>query len=156
MTNTITIDGRLTRDVELRFTPNGRAVANLGLAHNTQRYNKQTGEYEDGPTTFIDVALWGKKAENIADAASKGSVVLVTGSLRQESWEDKNGGGKRSKHSITAETIALVPTGQGQQRPQQGQGGFGQQQGGFGQQQPQQDPWASQPAPVPQDDDAPF
>ena len=136
MTNTITIDGRLTRDVEVRFTPSGKAVANFTVAHNTRRYNRDTQEWEDGDTTFIDVALWGKKGENLAESAGKGSVVAVAGALYQQTWEDKNGGGKRSKHIINAESVALVPM---PQDDGQAQGGGQQQsQGGWGQQARQQ------------------
>lgn len=155
MTNISTIDGRLTADPELRFTPNGKAVAGFTIAHNTRRFNKDTNEWEDGDATFIDVTLWGKKGENLAHAATKGSVVLVTGALKQEKWEDKNGGGKRSKHVINAETVALVPAGQPQQQQTQG-GGFSSNQGGFGAP-AQSDPWSSAPPQGGfQDADAPF
>lgn len=150
MTNTITIDGRLTSDGELRFTPQGRAVFNCTVAHNTRRYNKDTQQWEDGDATFIDVALWGKKGENIAEVAAKGAVVVVSGSLVQKTWEDRDGG-RRSKHVINADTIALVPTGntqggQGRQAPQQA-----------AQQAAQPDPWDGQPvSQQPVQDDPPF
>lgn len=123
MANFIAISGNLTAAPELRFTPSGQPVAGFTIAHNTRRYNKESQQWEDGATCFIDVSLWGKKGENFATAyeqQGKGPV-LVIGQLKQDTWEDKNGG-KRSKHKISADDVSFIPRGQGQgQQPSQAQ-----------------------------------
>lgn len=115
MANFIAISGNLTREPEMRYTPSGKPVVSFTVAHNTRRKNQQTGQWEDGQATFIDVELWGGKGENFAtEYQQRGKApVLVLGVLRQDTWEDKNGGGKRSKHKITADDVSFIPRGQG-------------------------------------------
>ena len=116
MANFIAISGNLTREPEMRYTPSGKPVVSFTVAHNTRRFDKQTNEWVDGQATFIDVELWGGKGENFAtEYQQRGKApVLVLGVLRQDTWEDKNGGGKRSKHKITADDVSFIPRGQGQ------------------------------------------
>lgn len=125
MTNDITISGNLTREPEQRFTPNGKSVVEFTLAHNTRQYNQQTQQWEDGEPTFIDVTFWGRKGENfLQDYTQNGKrPVVVLGSLKQDKWEDKNTGDKRSKHKINADEVTFIPRGQGggQQSPAQQQ-----------------------------------
>ena len=83
--NHTTIVGNLVDDPELRFTSNGIAVANLRVAV-TQRI-QQDGEWRDGDTSFLKVNVWRGQAEHLADSLSKGDRVMVTGRLRQRSWE---------------------------------------------------------------------
>lgn len=143
MANFIAISGNLTREPEMRYTPSGQPVAGFTIAHNTRRFDKQANEWVDGDTCFIDVSLWGKKGENFVNAyAQQGKgPVLVLGQLKQDTWEDKNGGGKRSKHKINADDVSFIPRGQGggqqpsqaqQQWQQAAQNGQTAQTGGFG------------------------
>ncbi|MDK8844687.1 single-stranded DNA-binding protein [Corynebacterium striatum] len=115
MANFIAISGNLTKEPELRFTPSGKPVASFTIAHNTRRYNKESQQWEDGATCFIDVELWGGKGENFAtEYQQRGKApVLVLGQLKQDTWEDKNGGGKRSKHKISADDVSFIPRAQG-------------------------------------------
>ena len=88
--NHTTIVGNLVDDPELRFTNNGIAVANMRVAV-TQRI-QQDGEWRDGDTSFLKVNVWRSQAEHLADSLSKGDRVMVTGRLRQRSWETPEGG----------------------------------------------------------------
>lgn len=116
--NQVILICRLTRDPELRTFPNGGKVSKLGVAVTNRRKNSTTGQWEDEPM-FIDVEVFnrgdhGKLADLVADRCRKGSQIQVEGRLHLDQWEDKNGGGKRSKHKIVAEGIQLLdgkPTG---------------------------------------------
>jgi len=126
MTNDITISGNLTKEPVQRFTPSGKSVVEFTLAHNTRQYNQQSQQWEDGEPTFIDVTFWGKKGENfLQDYTQNGKrPVVVLGSLKQDKWEDKNTGDKRSKHKINADEVTFIPRGQssgGQQNQAQQQ-----------------------------------
>jgi single-strand DNA-binding protein len=100
--NHTTIVGNLVDDPELRFTNNGIAVANLRVAV-TQRI-QQDGEWRDGDTSFLKVNVWRGQAEHLADSLSKGDRVMVTGRLRQRSWETPEGE-KRSVTEIEADEV---------------------------------------------------
>ena len=100
--NHTTIVGNLVDDPELRFTNTGTAVANLRVAV-TQRI-QQDGEWRDGDTSFFKVNVWRDQAENLADSLSKGDRVMVTGRLRQRSWETPEGD-KRSVTEIEADKV---------------------------------------------------
>jgi single-strand DNA-binding protein len=102
--NNVTILGNLTRDPELRFTPNGTAVVSFGLAVNRNIQNKTSGEWEK-QVDFFNVTAWFKLAENCAESLSKGDRVLVSGRLSQDSWEGKDGQ-KRSSVRIVASVVA--------------------------------------------------
>lgn len=106
MDNFICVSGNSTRPVELRFLPSGGAVANFGMAVNRKWTNKTTGQ-TDEEVMFIDVTVFGDMATNLSETLEKGTRVTVTGRLKQENWEDKNGGGKRSKHVIIADDVAM-------------------------------------------------
>lgn len=95
------IAGNLTRDPELRSTPNGASVCSFSVAVN-RVYRDANGENKED-VSFIDCTAWGKLGEMIANYAKKGSGVLVSGRLSQRTWEDKNGGGKRSRVEIVVE-----------------------------------------------------
>jgi single-strand DNA-binding protein len=100
--NHTTIVGNLVEDPELRFTNNGIAVANLRMAV-TQRI-QQDGQWSDGDTSFPRVNVWRGQAEHLADSLSKGDRVMVTGRLRQRSWETPEGE-KRSVAEIEADEV---------------------------------------------------
>ena len=97
--NRVIITGHLTRDPEVKYLPSGTAVAKLGVAVNS-RYKDKSGEWKDD-TCFIDVDVWGKRAEWIERDCRKGSKVLVEGSLREDNWEDREGN-RRSKIKVKA------------------------------------------------------
>lgn len=103
--NTVTITGNVTREPELRFTPSGQAVANFGVAVNRRWQNRQTQEWEEA-VSFFDVTAWAQLAENVAESASKGCRVTVTGRLDQRTWETQEGD-KRSKVEIVADDVAV-------------------------------------------------
>src|SRR5947209_1353794 len=87
----ITLAGTLVADPELRFTPNGAAVANFTVAANDRRYDPATGQCTDHGATFLRCTLWRQAAENLAESLTKGARVLLTGVLRQREWEQLNG-----------------------------------------------------------------
>ena len=108
------ITGNITRDVELRSTGGGLSVANFTVAVNDRRKNQQTGEWEDRPN-FIDCTMLGKRAEALAQYLTKGVKVSIEGRLRWSQWEDKNGGGKRSKVEVVVDEVELMA--RGEKRP---------------------------------------
>ena len=101
-TERVTLVGNLTADPELRYTPSGLEVANLRVAV-TQRV-QQDGEWRDGETSFFKVNVWRGQAEHLADSLAKGDRVMVTGRLRQRSWETPEGD-KRSVTEIEADEV---------------------------------------------------
>ena len=101
--NNVTLVGNVTRDPELRFTPNGQATATFGLAVNRRWQNRQTNEWEEA-TSFFDIVCWRELAENAAESLSRGSRVIVDGRLDQRSWEGQDGE-KRSKIEVTADDL---------------------------------------------------
>ncbi|TLD81680.1 single-stranded DNA-binding protein [Helicobacter sp. MIT 05-5293] len=105
MYNKVIIMGNLTRDVELRYLPSGSALATIGLASN-RRYKKQDGSLGE-EVCFVDVKLFGRSAEVANQYLRKGSRILIEGRLTLESWTDQSGA-KRSKHTITAESMQML------------------------------------------------
>jgi len=118
--NKVILMGNLTRDPELRFTGNNMAVCKFGLAVNRRFKDGATGEWKEEPT-FVDVTIFGARAEPFAKYHKKGKPAFIEGSLRLDSWEDKNGGGKRSKLFVVADTWEFVGVG----REEGGGGGGG-------------------------------
>lgn len=143
--NRVVVSGNLTRDPELRVTPGGTQVLGFGVAVNDRRRNQQTGEWEDYPN-FIDCTMFGNRAEALSRILRKGMKVAIEGKLRYSSWEDKNGGGRRSKVEIIPDEVVLMSQNpNGQQAPQQyAPQGYRQQYA------PQQAPQAYAPQPAPQ------
>lgn len=105
--NRVTITGNLTRDPDLRALPSGMAVCELGVAVNHRRKDNATDQWIEEPNYF-NVVVFGSQGENCARYLSKGRPVAVDGRLRWSSWEDKNGGGKRSKVEIVAQTVQFL------------------------------------------------
>ena len=101
--NSTTLTGNVTRDPELRFTPNGQATASFGLAVNRRWQNRQTQEWEE-TTSFFDVVCWRELAQNAAESLSRGARVIVSGRLEQRSWET-DGGERRSRVEIIADEL---------------------------------------------------
>lgn len=104
--NKVILVGNLTRDIELRETPGGASVADAGLAVNDRR--KQGDEWVD-ETSFVDLTLWGRTAENAAEYLSKGSPILVEGRLKQDSWENE-AGEKRTKLKVVVDKLQFLST----------------------------------------------
>lgn len=135
--NKVMLMGNLTRNPEIRFTPSGTAVADLGLAINEDYKNKAGEKVEQ--TTFVDVVVWGRQAETAAEYLQKGSPVFIEGRLQLDQWETENGD-KRSKMRVRADRVQFLGSNQ-KAAGTQPQGEY---------QRPQADP-----APV-DDDDVPF
>lgn len=106
--NKVVVMGNLTRNVELRYTPNGTAVCELGLAVNRSWFDKQANRKREA-ATFIDITMWGRQAEVAAEYLSKGSGVLIEGRLELDQWTDKASGQKRSKLKVVGENMTMLP-----------------------------------------------
>jgi single-strand DNA-binding protein len=104
--NKVMLIGNVTRDPEVKFTPKGSAVADLGLAVN-RVYTNQAGEKTE-EVTYIDVELWGRLAEIAGEYAKKGRSVFIEGRLRLDSWEDKQSGQKRNRLKVVGEVLQLL------------------------------------------------
>jgi single-strand DNA-binding protein len=102
--NQVTLMGNMTRDIELRYTPGGTAVTDMGLAVNEKRKDASGNLTED--TTFVDVTLWGRNAEVAAEYLGKGSPVLISGRLKLDQWETE--GEKRQKLKVVCERMQMV------------------------------------------------
>lgn len=117
MINSVTLGGNLTADATLRSTPGGTGVLSFGMAVNERRKNAQTGEWDD-VASFFDVTLFGSRAEKLAGYLTKGTRVVVTGFLRQSSWEKD--GARHSKVEVIANDIMFMsPRSDQQQAPRQ-------------------------------------
>jgi single-strand DNA-binding protein len=103
--NKVFLMGNLTRDPEVRYTPGGAAVCELGLAVN-RRYTSNNQEHEE--VCFIDVVVWGKQAESSGRYLEKGAPVLIEGRLQLDQWQDKNSGANRSKLRVVAERVQFL------------------------------------------------
>ena len=136
--NKVMLIGNLTRDPEVRYTPKGSAVADIGLAIN-RYFTLENGEKRE-ETTFVDVVLWGRQAELAQQYLSKGRPVFIEGRLQLDSWEDKNTGQKRSKLRVVGENMQFLGS------PKDGGGGGG---GGGGYQQQQHSPQQQSSSPPP-------
>ncbi len=104
--NKVLIIGNLTRDPELRYTPNGQAVAGFTVAVNRRYKNNMTGETVE-KTDFIPVEVWRKQAESCKQYLAKGSSVYVEGRLQTDSWETEDGS-KRSKLKVVAQRVQFL------------------------------------------------
>lgn len=142
--NKVILVGNLTRDPQVRYTPGGTAVAEIGLAVNRSWFDKNSNSRKE-ETTFVDVTLWGRTAEVVSEYLTKGRPVLIEGRLQLDQWDDKESGQKRSKLKVVGENMTMLGKndgGGGQQGQHQGHGQYQQQQqpagnGGFyDQQQP--------------------
>ncbi len=108
LTTQITIAGNLTRDPELRYTQAGQAVASFSVATTPRSYNKETKEYVDGEAIFTNCTLWGKPAENLAASLSKGSRVVVAGTLKSRTYQTREGDTKTATELVVDEMGASL------------------------------------------------
>lgn len=104
--NKVILLGRVTRDIELKYTPKGMAVAKIGMAVN-RKYKTESGEQKE-EVTFIDIEAWGKQAELIGQYMRKGSPLFVEGRLKLDQWDDKNTGQRVSKLKVVLEQFQFV------------------------------------------------
>jgi single-strand DNA-binding protein len=105
--NKVILMGNLTRDPQVRYTPSGAAVAEIGLALNRYWTDKQTNSRRE-ETTFVDVTLWSRDAEVAGEYLAKGRSVLIEGRLQLDTWDDKQTGQKRSKLRVVAERMQMI------------------------------------------------
>ena len=115
--NKCLLAGNLTRDPEVRYTPKGTAVCDISLAINRSLPAEQEGGERREETTYVDVTLWGKTAENAGKYLAKGRSVFIDGRLALETWDDKQTGQKRSRLKVVAESLQFLGS-----KPAQGQG----------------------------------
>lgn len=101
---TITVIGNLTDDPELRFTPSGAAVAKFRIASTPRTLDRASGEWKDGEPLFLACSVWRQVAENVAESLQRGSRVIVTGRLRQRSYETREGE-KRTVYELEVDEI---------------------------------------------------
>jgi single-strand DNA-binding protein len=148
--NKVILLGNLTRDPEVRYTPKGTAVTDLGLAVN-RTYTADNGEKRE-EVTFVDVTFWGRTAEVAGEDLKKGRPVFVEGRLQLDSWDDKTSGQKRTKLKVIGENMQMLGS------PRGGAAG-----GGGGDEESSGGSRASRPAPppkaapsAPDDDEIPF
>lgn len=100
----VTVIGNLVSDPELRFTPSGAAVVNFTVASTPRVLDKSTNEWKDGDATFLRCNLWRQAAENVAESLTRGARVIVTGRLKQRSYETKEGE-KRSVVEVEVDEV---------------------------------------------------
>lgn len=141
----ITVVGNLVADPELRFIPSGAAVANFRIASTPRTYNRETNQFEDGEALFLTCNCWRQMAENVAESLTKGMRVVVTGKLKQRSYQTKEGE-NRTVFEVEVDEVGpslKYATANVNRNPREGgQGGYGggqgNQGGGFGGQNQQQ------------------
>lgn len=104
--NKVMLIGNVTRDPEIKYTPKGSAVTDLGIAVN-RVFTPEGGEKRE-ETTFVDVTLWGRQAEIAGEYCKKGRSIYIEGRLQLDSWEDKATGQKRSKLRVVGENFQLL------------------------------------------------
>lgn len=109
--NKVILIGNLTRDPELRYTPKGSALCEIGMAVN-RKYRLESGEQKE-EVTFLDVTFWGKQAETVSKWMKKGRPLYVEGRLQTDTWDDKTTGQKRYKTRIVAEEFQFLGEGGG-------------------------------------------
>ena len=115
--NKVLMTGNLTRDPEVKYLPSGQAICNFSIALN-RHYKSKDGETQQ-EATFVDITAWGPQAEFVGKYFKKGAAIYVEGRLKQDTWEDKNTGAKRSKLSVVAERVQFAdskPQGEGKPR----------------------------------------
>ena len=117
--NRVILVGHLTRDPEIKTLESGTTVANFGLAVN-EHYRDKNGDKKES-TTFVDIEVWRRQAENCGEYLSKGSAVLIDGKLKLDQWQNSEGQ-KRSKLKVTAMSVQFLPKGEKRQ-PKDDEGG---------------------------------
>ena len=143
---TVTVVGNLTNDPELRFTPSGAAVASFTVASSARVLDKATKEWKDGEPVYMRCSVWRQYAENVAESLTKGTRVIVSGRLKQRSYETREGE-KRTVMELEVDDVgpalryATAKVNRVQRQGNDSGGGFG-----GGGTPAGEDPWASAPA----------
>jgi single-strand DNA-binding protein len=156
----ITVVGNLTADPELRFTPSGAAVANFTVASTPRNFDRQSGEWKDGEALFMRCNVWRQAAENVAETLTRGMRVMVSGRLKQRSYETREGE-KRTVVELEVDEVGpslKYATAKVNRVSRSSEGGFGGGGGGYGggygggsgggggsSSAPSDDPWGSAP-----------
>ncbi len=109
--NKVMLLGNLTRDPEVKYTPKGSAVADIGVAVN-RTYTTDGGEKRE-ETTFVDVTVWGRQAEIVGEYMKKGRPIFIEGRLQLDSWDDKQTGQKRSRLRVVCENFQMLGSREG-------------------------------------------
>ncbi len=140
----VTIVGNLTNDPELRFTPSGAAVASFTVASTPRVLDKATNEWKDGDALFMRCSVWRQYAENVAESMSKGMRVIVTGRLKQRSYETREGE-KRTVVEMDVDEVgpSLKYATAKVNKVQRAGGGFGEGGSSSSSSGPTDDPWAA-------------
>jgi single-strand DNA-binding protein len=156
----ITIIGNLVDDPQLRYTPTGQAVANFRVASTPRFMDRQTNEWKDGDSLFLSCNVWRQAAENVAESLQRGMRVIVSGRLRQRSYETKEGE-KRTVYEVEVDEVGpslrnasakVVKSSRATGgQASGGQGGYGSSGG-----RANDDPWSSEPADSGFSDEPPF
>jgi len=163
---TITIIGNLVGDPELRYTPTGQAVATFRVASTPRFLDRATNEWKDGDSLFLSCNVWRQAAENVAESLQRGMRVIVSGRLRQRSYETKEGE-KRTVYEVEVDEVGPSlrnASAKVTRSTRTGGGGFGggpsgpASQGGYGggAGRPADDPWAADPGDSGFSDEPPF
>jgi len=166
---TITIIGNLVNDPELRYTPTGQAVATFRVASTPRFMDRQTNEWKDGDSLFLSCNVWRQAAENVAESLQRGMRVIVSGRLRQRSYETKEGE-KRTVYEVEVDEVgpslrnasakvnksARSGSGSGFGAGQSGSGGQGGYGGSAAGSRANDDPWAAEPGDSGFSDEPPF
>ncbi|RAV31272.1 single-stranded DNA-binding protein [Corynebacterium heidelbergense] len=130
----ITVVGNLVADPELRYTQSGAAVASFRVASTPRRYDQQSGQWVDAEALFLSCNVWRQAAENVANSLNKGDRIVVTGKLRQRSYETREGE-KRTQFEVEVDEVGpslKYATAQVSKTPRGGsQGGYGSNSGGM-------------------------
>ncbi len=105
--NRVILVGNLTRDPQVKYTPGGQAVSEIGLAVNRSWFDKTANQKRE-EVTFVDVTLWGRTAEIAGEYLGKGRQVLIEGRLQLDQWDDKESGQKRSKLRVVCENLTML------------------------------------------------
>ncbi|SLG39739.1 single stranded DNA-binding protein [Mycobacteroides abscessus subsp. abscessus] len=141
----ITVVGNITADPELRFTPAGQAVANFTVASTPRVFDRNTNEWKDGDPLFMRCSIWREAAENVAESLTKGARVIVTGALKQRSYETREGE-KRTVVELEVDEIGPSLRYATAKVNKTGRGGGGNTGGGRASSSNDNDPWGSAPA----------
>ena len=147
--NKVLLLGNVTRDPEVRYTPKGSAVCDLGVAVN-RAYTTDSGEKRE-EVTFVDVVLWARLAEIAGEYLKKGRPVLIEGRLQLDTWDDKQSGQKRSKLKVVGEGLQLIGS-----RPGGAGGGGGDEEGSSASRTTKSTPPPKAAPSEPDDDEIPF
>jgi single-strand DNA-binding protein len=142
---TITLIGNLVEDPELRFTPSGAAVAKFRMASTPRYLDKSTNEWKDGDSLYLSCNVWRQAAENVAESLQKGMRVIVSGRLRQRSYETREGE-KRTVYEVEVDEVGPSLRNASAKVTKAMRGGGSGGGNAFSGGSPADDPWATQPS----------